>query len=106
MKLVRRALALAIFAGLFAVAYQFGKNAEPVTVTLFGWTTPTAPAWLVLASAFGLGLLVASLVWLFQVMRLSLLARRYRKEMISLESEVHRLRNVPLTAAGAEGRRG
>ena len=103
MKLVRRALALAIFAGLFAVAYQFGKNAEPVTVTLFGWTTPTAPAWLVLASAFGLGLFVASLVWLFQVMRLSLLARRYRKEMISLESEVHRLRNVPLTA-GAEGR--
>ena len=105
MKLVRRVLLLAFFAGMFIVAYQFGKNAEPVSVTLFGWTTPAAPAWLVLASAFGLGLLVASGIWLFQVMRLSLLARRYRKEMLALESEVHRLRNVPL-APSAEGRRG
>jgi hypothetical protein len=105
MKLVRRALTLAFFAGAFAVAYQFGKNAEPVSVSLFGWTTPAAPAWLVLAVTFAGGIAVASALWLFHVMRLSLLARRYRKEMLSLESEVHRLRNVPLEPS-AEGRRG
>jgi uncharacterized integral membrane protein len=105
MKLVRRVLTFLFFAGAFAVAYQFGKNAEPVSVALFGWTTPAAPAWLVLALAFALGLVVASALWLFHLVRLSLLARRYRKEMLSLESEVHRLRNVPL-APSAEGRRG
>jgi uncharacterized integral membrane protein len=119
MKTVRRLLALAFFAGAFAVAYQFGKNAEPLSVSLFRWTTPPAPAWLVLALAFGFGVLVASALWLFQVVRLSLLARRYRKETLALEAEVHQLRNLPLAggegtalaadgvpAARAEGRRG
>jgi hypothetical protein len=101
MKTVRRLLALAFFAGAFAVAYQFGKNAEPLSVSLFRWTTPPAPAWLVLSLAFGLGAAVASGLWLFQVIRLSLLARRYRKETRALESEVHQLRNLPL--AGGEG---
>jgi uncharacterized integral membrane protein len=101
MKTVRRLLTLALFAGAFAVAYQFGKNAEPLAVSLFGWTTPPAPAWLVLALAFGLGAAVASGLWLFQVIRLSLLARRYRKATRALESEVHQLRNLPL--AGGEG---
>jgi uncharacterized integral membrane protein len=119
MKTVRRLLTLALFAGAFAVAYQFGKNAEPLSVSLFRWTTPEAPVWLVLALAFGLGALVASGLWLFQVVRLSLLARRYRKATQTLESEVHQLRNLPLAdaegaaravdgvpAARAEGRRG
>jgi hypothetical protein len=120
MKTVRRLLVLAFFAGAFAVAYQFGKNAEPLSVSLFRWTTPPAPAWLVLALVFGGGVLAASALWLFQVIRLSLLARRYRKAVASLESEVHQLRNLPLAggegtalataggvpAARAEGRRG
>jgi len=101
MKTVRRLLVLAFFAGAFLLAYQFGKNAEPLTVSLFRWTTPPAPAWMVLSLAFGLGALVASALWLFQVMRLSLLARRYRKEAVALEAEVHQLRNLPL--AGSEG---
>jgi uncharacterized integral membrane protein len=119
MKTVRRLLALAFFAGAFAVAYQFGKNAEPLSLRLFQWTTPAAPAWLVLSLAFAAGALVASGLWLFQVIRLSLLARRYRKTTVALESEVHQLRNLPLAggegaalaaggapAARAEGRRG
>lgn len=98
MKMVRRLVTLALLAGAFVVAYQFGKNAEPVAVSLFGWSTPPAPAWLVLALAFGIGLLVASVLWLFQVIRLSLLGRRYRKELAALERELHQLRNLPLAA--------
>jgi hypothetical protein len=121
MKMLRRLLTLALMVGAFVVAYQFGKNAEPVSVRLFQWTTPPAPAWLVLAVAFAGGALVATGLWLYQLIRLSLLGRRYRKELAALESELHRLRNLPLAvggeaaapgpagvpaAAGAEGRRG
>jgi len=121
MKMLRRLLTLALMAGAFVVAYQFGKNAEPISVRLFEWSTPPAPAWLVLGVAFGGGLLAASALWLFQVIRLSLLGRRYRKEVAALETELHRLRNLPLAAEGgaalpapaavpadarAEGRRG
>jgi hypothetical protein len=100
MKMLRRLLTLALMAGAFVVAYQFGKNAEPVSVRLFEWSTPPAPAWLVLAVAFGGGLLVASALWLFQVIRLSLLGRRYRKELAALETELDRLRNLPLAVEG------
>lgn len=96
MRFVRRALWLALFACAFAAAYQFGKNAEPVSVMLFRWTTPPAPVWLVLAVSFGLGVFVASAFWLILWLRLTLLARRYRKELASLESELHQLRNLPL----------
>jgi uncharacterized integral membrane protein len=100
MKMLRRLLTLALMAGAFVVAYQFGKNAEPVTVRLFEWSTPAAPAWLVIAVAFGAGVLLASGLWLFQVIRLSLLGRRYRKELAALEGELHKLRNLPLAEDG------
>lgn len=120
MKMVRRLVTLALLAGAFVVAYQFGKNAEPISVSLFDWTTPAQPAWLVLAAAFAIGVLLASALWLYQVIRLSLLGRRYRKELAALETELHKLRNLPLAAdegaalvaagvppaARAEGRRG
>jgi uncharacterized integral membrane protein len=122
MKIIRRVLTLAVLALAFAAAYQFGKNAEPITVSLFRWTTPPAPTWLVLLAAFGAGTLLALLLLGYQLARLSLLSRRYRKEVSALESELHQLRNLPLapegqpalapggavpaTAAGSEGRRG
>ncbi len=121
MKIIRRVLTLAVLGLAFAVAYQFGKNAEPITVSLFRWTTPPAPTWLALLAAFGGGALVALLLLGYQLVRLSLLSRRYRKEVGALESELHKLRNLPLAAegpaapapggvlpaaAGSEGRRG
>jgi uncharacterized integral membrane protein len=107
MKIVRRLLTLLVMGLAFAAAYQFGKNADPLSVTLFRWTTPPAPTWLVLLSAFGAGVLVAGTLLAYQLVRLSFLSRRYRKEVSSLESELHRLRNLPLApgdGAGAAGR--
>jgi uncharacterized integral membrane protein len=121
MKIIRRVLSLAVMALAFAAAYQFGKNADPISVSLFRWTTPPAPTWLVLLAAFGAGALLAAVLLGYQLARLSLLSRRYRKEVGALESEVHQLRNLPLAAegpaavvavgavpaaAGVEGRRG
>lgn len=101
MKMLRRLVSFLLMGGAFVVAYQFGKNVDPVAVRLFGWTTPSAPLWVALALAFAGGVVLASALWLFQVMRLSLLGRRYRKELAALEGELHRLRNLPLQP-GAE----
>jgi uncharacterized integral membrane protein len=117
MKIIRRLLTLLVMALAFAAAYQFGKNAEPLSLTLYRWTTPPAPTWLVLLVAFGAGVLLAGLLLVYQLVRLSFVARRYRKEVATLESELHGLRNLPLAAgegaagavpaaAGTEGRRG
>jgi uncharacterized integral membrane protein len=117
MKIIRRLLTLGVMALAFAGAYQFGKNAEPLSLTLFRWTTPPAPTWLVLLAAFGAGALLAGLLLTYQLVRLSFVSRRYRKEVGALESELHKLRNLPLAvgdgtagavpaAAGTEGRRG
>jgi uncharacterized integral membrane protein len=100
MRIIRRVLTLVVMALAFAAAYQFGKNAEPISVSLFGWTTPRAPTWLVLLAAFGGGALLAVVLLGYQLVRLSLLSRRYRKEVGALESELHKLRNLPLAAEG------
>jgi uncharacterized integral membrane protein len=102
-KLVRRVLVVLLVAAAFVAAYQFGKNADPLTVSWFRWTSPPAPTWLVLLVVFGLGVLLTTLLFLYQVTRLSLLARRYRKEVASLEAEVHKLRNLPLAADAGSG---
>jgi hypothetical protein len=103
MKTARRALSLALFLAAFAAAYQFvGGNADPVQVRLWRWSTPPAALWLVLVAAFAAGAAAALALVSLRLVRASLLARRYRKEVVSLESEVHQLRNAPLD----EGRAG
>ena len=48
--------------------------------------------------AFGAGLLLASVSLGYKVIKKNLVARRYRKEVKGLESEIHQLRNLPLAA--------
>ena len=48
----------------------------------------------------GAGFTSASLF--YQVARKSLVARRYRKTVAGLESEIHQLRNLPLASSEAE----
>jgi uncharacterized integral membrane protein len=103
MTIVRRLLVLALFAGAFAATWQFvGRNAAPVDVDFWFRRTPSQPLWLVLLASFALGALAAGLALTFRMARLSLLARRYRRAVAALESEVHQLRNLPLAADGAD----
>jgi uncharacterized integral membrane protein len=115
MQTVRRLMALAIFAGLFAAAWRFAStNASEIGVDLLLYQIPAVPIWVALLTAFGVGVLLACLFLGYQVVKKNLVARRYRKAVRGLESEIHQLRNLPLAGtdsalalrADAEGEAG
>jgi len=96
-KLLRRLLGLAIFLAAFVLAYRLaGANADRIAVDLLFATTPTAELWIVLLCAFGVGALAASTALFFEIARLGMLSRRYRKTVVGLEKEIHQLRNLPI----------
>jgi hypothetical protein len=115
MQNVRRLLAVAVFAGLFVVAWRFAStNATEIGIDLLLFQIPAVPIWVSLLVAFGAGALAVG-VWLgYQVLKKNLVARRYRKMVKGLESEIHQLRNLPLAGtdstmavgADAEGKVG
>jgi len=97
MKTVRRLMALALFAGLFVVAWRFASaNATEVQVDLLLFQILAVPLWVALLTAFGTGALVAGVSLVYQVIKKTLVARRYRRTVRGLESEIHQLRNLPL----------
>jgi uncharacterized integral membrane protein len=115
MQTVRRLMALSLFAGLFFIVWRFAStNAIEIPVDLVFFQTPAAPIWVVLLIAFGVGVLLAGVSLFYVVVKKNLVARRYRKAVRGLESEIHQLRNLPLAAtdsalpsgAGAEGQDG
>jgi uncharacterized integral membrane protein len=98
LNLFRRVLAGAAFVALLVAGWRFAhSNGDPVRVDyLFGEITDVA-MWQVLLSSVGLGVLVTALVLGLQLAASRLAARRTRKQLESLESEIHQLRNLPLT---------
>jgi uncharacterized integral membrane protein len=97
LNLLRRVLAGAAFVALLVAGWRFAhSNGDPVRVDyLFGEITDVA-MWQVLLSSVGLGVLVTALVLGLQLAASRLAARRTRKQLESLESEIHQLRNLPL----------
>ncbi len=103
MRWARRAVAVALFLGAVYVCVRFpAQNADAVSVDYLLGRIEGVPLWSALLGAFGAGLLLAGLVGLYQMTKLRMLARRYRKTAHGLEAEIHELRNLPL--AGAEPR--
>ena len=97
MRTIRRLLALALFVGLFAVAWRFASaNASEIGIDLLLFRPSEVPIWMALLSAFGLGALAAGGTFAYQLVKKNLIARRYRKAIKGLESEIHQLRNLPL----------
>jgi hypothetical protein len=98
MRLARRLLVVAVFGAVFVLTWRFATGNSGVVII----ETPVladieVSLWIALLVAFSLGAIVAGLVAAYQVARLGLLGRRYRKIIRGLESEVHQLRNLPLT---------
>ncbi len=85
------------------------RNSAPVDVDfLAGKLVGVRLFWLVLG-AFGAGFVLALALASVELLRLRLLARRYRRLARSLEAEVHQLRSLPLaeeTGGGASGQGG
>ena len=104
MRWTRRILAVALFVAAVYVVVRFpAQNAEPVRVDLLFAAVEALPLWAALLAAFGVGVALTGLLALLQLLKLRLLARRYRKRARGLERELQELRNLPLVGADASG---
>jgi uncharacterized membrane protein YciS (DUF1049 family) len=99
MRLARRLLAIALFVALLVLGWRFAAaNSATVTIHYLVGEAGDVSVWLALCIAFGLGAVFAGLMGLYQITRLGMLTRRYRKTVNGLEAEVHQLRNLPLVS--------
>ena len=92
----------ALFVAALVYGWRFrASNETQVPVDFLVGVLPPSPVWKVLCASFLLGAAAATLVCVFQLARLSLTARRYRKALGQLEAEIHELRTLPLRTPGA-----
>lgn len=99
MRWARRLLWLALVGAILVGGWRFAsRNGADVQVDLLFVVLAPTPLWSVLLGAFALGVVAAGLAALWEVLRLGMLSRRYRRAMRRLEAEVHELRNLPLAA--------
>ena len=103
MRMLRRLLVVAAFGALFVGAWRFvSGNATPIDLHLVLFDLHGAPLWAALLGAFALGALSAGASLVYELAKKSFAARRYRKELAGLESEIHQLRNLPLAVPEAQ----
>jgi uncharacterized integral membrane protein len=101
MGVVRKIVGVAVFLAVLIAGWMFAHgNDEPVSIDYVLGRTPEVALWKALVVAAVLGGVGA--VWLmgWRLLRSRLEARRYRKAMLELESEVHQLRNLPVVGGG------
>jgi uncharacterized integral membrane protein len=104
MRMLRRLLVVVVFGALFFGAWRFvNGNGLPVDLDLVFFDLHQIPLWSALIGAFALGALCAGASLVYELAKRSFAARRYRKELAGLESEIHQLRNLPLAAPDAGG---
>jgi uncharacterized integral membrane protein len=104
MRMLRRLLLVLVFVALFYGAWRFvAGNEAPISLDLVFFQLPQVPLWSALLGAFALGALCAGASLVYQLLKKSFTARRYRKELAGLESEIHQLRNLPLAAPETRG---
>ena len=106
MTMVRRILALAVFVGLLVAGWRFAAvNEASVSIDYLFGRFDDVPLWRVLVASTVLGGVAVGLLAALELGRAGFVARRYRKAIAALESEVHHLRNLPLAVENlsAEG---
>ena len=97
MRAVRRVLAIAAFVGLLVLGWRFAaEHPQPVRIHYGVGETGDVALWVALLGAFGAGAASVGALAAYQLVRVGMLARRYRKAAAKLEVEVHELRNLPL----------
>ena len=97
MRVVRRLLVVALFVAALVLGWWFARaNSAAVTVDYLVGQLADVSLWAALLGAFAAGAAVAGGIGMYQVAKLQLVRRRYRKTVRSLEAEVHQLRNLPL----------
>jgi uncharacterized integral membrane protein len=105
MRTVRRLLVAGLFVAALVIGWSFAhRNPAPVQVDFLVGHVAGQPLWRIVVGAFAAGAAAAGCVATWQALRLLLTARRWRKAAERLETEVHQLRNLPLSATGAPPR--
>lgn len=74
------------------------QNGEQVRVNLFHLSSPEQPMWIFVLGAFVLGVVVTWLWTSLYSLKYKSKIRKQRKEMESLQKEIHQLRSQPLEA--------
>jgi uncharacterized integral membrane protein len=99
MRLLVRLFWVALFVGALVLGWTLReKNEGLVTISYAFGQFPPVPQWLALLAAFAVGAAAAGLIGAYQVAKLRLLTRRFRKTVRGLEAEVHQLRTLPLAS--------
>lgn len=99
MRLLVRLFWVALFVGVLLLGWTFrAQNEGEVTISYAFGQFPSVPQWLALLAAFAVGAAAAGLIGIYQVAKLRLLTRRFRKTVRGLEAEVHQLRTLPLSS--------
>ena len=97
MKILRRILALGSFIFCLVVGWNFAtRNGGVVRVDLLLGVVEDAKVWLVIVMSVAFGAAFVALASATLMLRSNFLARRYRKAITELETEVHQQRNLPL----------
>ena len=103
MRVARRVLGVVAVGAVLVAGWHFAaRNGAAVQVDLLGLQLPETPLWLGLLAAFAVGAAASGVVCLYEIAKLGLLARRYRKSVARLESEIHQLRNLPLAVEAGD----
>lgn len=103
MRWVRRILWIALGMALVIGAIVFmDRNSQPIAVDYLAGRLEGVAVWLALLGSFAAGACVAASIALLRGARLRLKTRGYRKAARDLETEVHQLRNLPLSEDGAD----
>ena len=98
MRALRRVLAIAAFVGVLVAGWRFAADhPQPVRIHYWVGETGDIALWVALLGAFAAGGVTVGAFAAFELTRLSLLARRWRRAAARLESQVHELRNLPLS---------
>jgi len=97
--LIRRLVVAVIFTALLVAGWMFAaRNGGVVDVDVLALKIPEVKLWLVLLVAVALGAAIAGAFGMLALAKAGMLARRYRRTVAGLESEVHELRNLPLAS--------
>jgi uncharacterized integral membrane protein len=101
MRWARRIALIALLVALPVGVHLFvSRNSHSVPIDYLAGRWEAVEVWLLLLSAFGAGFGLAAFIAMLRGARLRLEARRYRRATRDLESEVHQLRNLPLSDTG------
>jgi hypothetical protein len=98
MRWIRRLLWIGALGATLVAGWLFAaRNAAQVRVYYLVGETLEVALWQALGVAFAAGALGVGALMVLAAMRHGLVQRRYRKLIGNLETELHQLRNLPLT---------